>query len=132
MTLPIPAAAKRFERDAFLDLPYFDHMHRYLPRADATRRLEDHQRAGHNHRHRDAGVSKYNNLNRALMGIRDLCGVAWLIEPSKRIAVQEVGDGRPIVQPPPLWTLGSSAGNMSTKLVCSNVSISHLMGGQHG
>jgi hypothetical protein len=55
---------KLFERDAFLDLPYFDHMHRYLPALM--------QRAGWqtvsvpvNHRARSTGVSKYNNLNRA-------------------------------------------------------------------
>ncbi|MCL1527151.1 glycosyltransferase family 2 protein [Xanthomonas nasturtii] len=79
---------KLFEREAFLDLPYFDHMHRYLPALM--------QRAGWrtvsvpvNHRHRTAGVSKYNNLNRALVGIRDLRGVAWLITRSKRTAVQE-------------------------------------------
>ena len=80
---------KLFEREAFLDLPYFDHMHRYLPALM--------QRAGWktvsvpvNHRHRTAGVSKYNNLGRALVGIRDLRGVAWLIVRSKRTAVEEV------------------------------------------
>jgi len=80
---------KLFERDAFLDLPYFDHMHRYLPALM--------QRAGWktvsvpvNHRHRTAGVSKYNNLNRALVGIRDLRGVAWLIVRSRRTAVEEL------------------------------------------
>lgn len=80
---------KLFEREAFLDLPYFDHMHRYLPALM--------QRAGWqtisvpvNHRHRATGVSKYNNLNRALVGIRDLRGVAWLIKRSKCTAVQEV------------------------------------------
>ncbi len=79
---------KLFERSAFLDLPYFDHMHRYLPALM--------QRAGWkttsvpvNHRHRTAGVSKYNNLGRALVGIRDLRGVAWLITRSKRTAVEE-------------------------------------------
>jgi len=79
---------KLFERAAFLDLPYFDHMHRYLPALM--------QRAGWgtlsvpvNHRHRVAGVSKYNNLGRALVGIRDLRGVAWLIVRSKRTAVEE-------------------------------------------
>ncbi|AJC46436.1 MULTISPECIES: glycosyltransferase family 2 protein [Xanthomonas] len=79
---------KLFEREAFLDLPYFDHMHRYLPALM--------QRAGWqtlsvpvNHRHRTSGVSKYNNLNRALVGIRDLRGVAWLIARSRRTAVQE-------------------------------------------
>ena len=79
---------KLFERDAFLDLPYFNHMHRYLPALM--------QRAGWrtvsvpvNHRARSAGVSKYNNLNRALVGIRDLMGVAWLITRSKRTGVEE-------------------------------------------
>ena len=79
---------KLFEREAFLDLPYFDHMHRYLPALM--------QRAGWktvsvpvNHRARGAGVSKYNNLNRALVGIADLRGVAWLIRRAKRTAVQE-------------------------------------------
>jgi len=80
---------KLFERAAFLDLPYFDHMHRYLPALM--------QRAGWqtvsvpvNHRARSAGVSKYNNLNRALVGIRDLRGVAWLIARSKVTGVTEV------------------------------------------
>ena len=80
---------KLIEREAFLDLPYFDHMHRYLPALM--------QRAGWktvsvpvNHRHRTAGVSKYNNLNRALVGIKDLFGVSWLIQRSRRTAVEEL------------------------------------------
>jgi len=80
---------KLFEREAFLDLPYFDHMHRYLPALM--------QRAGWstvsvpvNHRHRSSGVSKYNNLNRALVGIRDLRGVAWLITRNRRTATEEL------------------------------------------
>ena len=80
---------KLFERAAFLDLPYFDHMHRYLPALM--------QRAGWktvsvpvNHRHRASGVSKYNNLNRALVGIRDLRGVAWLIARNRRTATEEL------------------------------------------
>ncbi len=79
---------KLFERAVFLDLPYFDHMHRYLPALM--------QRAGWqvrsvpvNHRPRGAGVSKYNNLDRALVGIADLRGVAWLIRRSKRTEVEE-------------------------------------------
>lgn len=79
---------KLFERAAFLDLPYFDHMHRYLPALF--------QRAGWktvsvpvNHRPRGAGVSKYNNLGRALVGISDLRGVAWLIRRSKITPVEE-------------------------------------------
>jgi dolichol-phosphate mannosyltransferase len=80
---------KLFERAVFLDLPYFDHMHRYLPALV--------QRAGWqvrsvpvNHRPRGAGTSKYNNLNRALVGISDLRGVAWLIRRSKRTGAEEV------------------------------------------
>ncbi len=80
---------KLFERAAFLDLPYFNHMHRYLPALM--------QRAGWktvsvpvNHRARTAGISKYNNLNRALVGISDLRGVAWLIRRAKRTVVEEL------------------------------------------
>jgi dolichol-phosphate mannosyltransferase len=43
-----------------------------------------------NHRPRGAGTSKYNNLNRALVGVADLRGVAWLIRRSKRTGVEEV------------------------------------------
>ena len=80
---------KLFERAAFLDLPYFDHMHRYLPALM--------QRAGYrtvsvpvNHRPRSSGVSKYTNFGRAIVGMRDLRGVAWLIARSKRTAVEEL------------------------------------------
>jgi len=80
---------KLFERAAFLDLPYFDHMHRYLPALM--------QRAGWqtisvpaNHRARATGVSKYDNLNRALAGISDLRGMAWLIRRSKRTEIEEL------------------------------------------
>jgi len=80
---------KLFERAVFLDLPYFDHMHRFLPALV--------QRAGWqvksvpvNHRPRGSGTSKYNNLNRALVGISDLRGVGWLIRRSKRTGVEEL------------------------------------------
>ena len=42
-----------------------------------------------NHRERSAGVSKYNNLQRAWVGLTDLRGVAWLIRRSKVTAVEE-------------------------------------------
>jgi dolichol-phosphate mannosyltransferase len=80
---------KLFERAAFLDLPHFNHMHRYLPALM--------QRAGWktlsvpvNHRARSTGVSKYNNFNRAVVGIVDLRGVAWLIRRGKVTAVEEL------------------------------------------
>ena len=80
---------KLFEREAFLDLPYFDHMHRYLPALM--------QRAGWgtvsipvNHRSRSSGVSKYNNLQRGWVGLRDLRGVAWLITRSRLTRMEEL------------------------------------------
>lgn len=82
---------KLFERAAFLDLPYFDHMHRYLPALM--------QRAGWttvsvpvSHRPRLAGRSKYGNLSRAAAGLWDLLGVAWLLRRSS------VGDAREIAK----------------------------------
>ena len=80
---------KLFERAAFLDLPYFDHMHRYLP-ALMMRAGWQVKSVPVNHRPRGSGVSNYNNLNRALVGIADLRGVAWLIRRAKRTAVEEV------------------------------------------
>ena len=85
---------KLFEREAFLDLPYFDHMHRYLPALF--------QRAGWktisvpvNHRERGAGTSKYTNLGRLMVAFADLRGVAWLIRRAKRTAVREFPAGEP-------------------------------------
>lgn len=69
---------KLFRRDAFLALPCFEGMHRFLPalfrRAGAP--LVNHPVA---HRPRAAGQSKYTNLGRALAGIPDLFGVMWLL-----------------------------------------------------
>jgi len=80
---------KLFERETFLTLPSFNHMHRYLPALV--------QRAGFetvsepvNHRPRTAGRSKYTNLGRAWVGIRDLLGVAWLIQRPTRAKVRDL------------------------------------------
>jgi dolichol-phosphate mannosyltransferase len=69
---------KVFRRDVFLDLPYFSGMHRYLP---ALIQAYGHEAAYApvNDRPRRAGVSKYTNLGRGLIGIYDLVGVRWLI-----------------------------------------------------
>jgi dolichol-phosphate mannosyltransferase len=69
---------KVFRRDVFLDLPYFSGMHRYLP---ALVQAYGHEAAYApvNDRPRRAGVSKYTNLGRGLIGIYDLIGVRWLI-----------------------------------------------------
>jgi dolichol-phosphate mannosyltransferase len=74
---------KVFPRAAFLELPAFDHMHRFLPALML--------RAGGrvvsmpvNHRPRLRGMSKYGTLDRAMVGIVDLAGVAWLQRRWKR------------------------------------------------
>ncbi|BAQ18682.1 glycosyltransferase family 2 protein [Methyloceanibacter caenitepidi] len=68
---------KVYHRDAYLALPYFTSMHRYLPAFFLT---YGHQVsfAPVNDRPRLAGHSKYTNLGRALIGIYDLVGVSWL------------------------------------------------------
>jgi dolichol-phosphate mannosyltransferase len=79
---------KLFAREVFLDLPYFDHMHRYLP-ALVRRAGYESKSVPVNHRERSSGVSKYNNLQRAWVGLTDLRGVSWLIKRSKVTAVEE-------------------------------------------
>jgi dolichol-phosphate mannosyltransferase len=68
---------KAFRRDAFLWLPYFDHIHRYLP---ALMLREGYEIAFEpvNHRHRESGRSKYSNLGRLWASASDLLGVIWL------------------------------------------------------
>lgn len=75
---------KAFRRDAYLALPYFDHMHRYLP-ALFPRDGWEVAHVDVTHRPRTSGASKYNNFHRALVGVSDLLGVAWLIRRRKRI-----------------------------------------------
>lgn len=91
---------KVYWREAFLRLPFFTSMHRYLPALFQT--------YGHevayvpvNDRPRQAGVSKYNNLNRALVGLYDLVGVSWI---RRRTKVPQIIEGSPeghhVAEPP--------------------------------
>ena len=68
---------KAFRREAFLQLPYFDHIHRYIP---ALMLREGFEVAFQpvNHRHRESGVSKYTNFGRLKASVSDLLGVMWL------------------------------------------------------
>ena len=68
---------KAFRREAFLRLPYFDHIHRYLP-ALMLREGYSVEFRPVNHRHRETGRSKYTNLGRLAASISDLFGVLWL------------------------------------------------------
>jgi dolichol-phosphate mannosyltransferase len=68
---------KAFSRDLFLSLPFFDHMHRFLP-ALAMRQGGEIVRVGVRHRPRHAGRSNYGVHNRLWVGLVDLFGVLWL------------------------------------------------------
>ena len=68
---------KAFRRDAFLALPYFDHMHRFLI-ALVQREGWKVAYAPVNHRPRLTGTSKYTNFGRMLVSFHDLLGVRWL------------------------------------------------------
>lgn len=68
---------KLFSREAFLRLPYFDHMHRFMPALMLREGYEiAHQDV--NHRPRQKGQSKYGTLDRLWVSISDIQGVLWL------------------------------------------------------
>lgn len=68
---------KLFRRSDYLALPYFDHMHRFLP-ALMNRQGIKVQHIDVVHRPRIRGTSKYGMWDRLWVGISDLFGVMWL------------------------------------------------------
>jgi len=79
---------KLIRREVFLELPYFDHMHRFLPALvmRAGGRVESIEV---NHRPRQRGFSKYGTWDRLWVGITDLIGVGWL---QRRATLPEVAE----------------------------------------
>ncbi|MGZ4958428.1 MAG: glycosyltransferase family 2 protein [Methylomonas sp.] len=83
---------KLFLRDKFLALPYFDHIHRFLP---ALIQMA----GGHvisvkvSHRARNFGQSKYGTLDRLMVGIVDILGVIWLKKRHSLPVISEVNRG---------------------------------------
>jgi glycosyltransferase involved in cell wall biosynthesis len=75
---------KAFRRDAFLALPYFDGLHRFLP-ALVRRDGFDVAYVDVIDRDRRAGTSNYGMWDRLWVGILDLAGVWWLIRRRKRV-----------------------------------------------
>ena len=69
---------KLFHRATFLELPRFNHMHRFLPALFQLAGSEVISVPVH-HRPRTRGTSKYGMRNRLFVGITDLFGVMWLI-----------------------------------------------------
>lgn len=78
---------KLFERSVFLELPAFNHMHRFLP-ALFIRAGAQVVSLPVNHRSRQRGASKYGIRNRLWVGIVDLLGVRWLMKRSRRQTVR--------------------------------------------
>jgi glycosyltransferase involved in cell wall biosynthesis len=68
---------KAIRRDVLLDLPYFDHIHRFLI-ALVLREGWQVRFVPVNHRPRLTGSSKYTNFGRLLVSVTDLLGVRWL------------------------------------------------------
>ena len=69
---------KLFTRAAFVRLPHFDHMHRFLPALFIRNGLRV-VSVEVNHRPRRHGRTKYGILDRLWVGIIDLFGVKWLL-----------------------------------------------------
>jgi dolichol-phosphate mannosyltransferase len=79
---------KLFRRDFFLELPRFDHMHRFLP-ALTLRQGGKVVSVPVNHRPRERGQSNYGVFDRLWVGIADLLGVMWLMRRAKTPVVLE-------------------------------------------
>ncbi|MCC6598763.1 MAG: glycosyltransferase family 2 protein [Alphaproteobacteria bacterium] len=80
---------KLFRRKDYLNLPYFDHMHRFLP----ALMMRDGVGLAHvpvSHRPRLHGQSKYGTLDRLFVGISDIRGVLWLQRRARRIDFNDV------------------------------------------
>lgn len=68
---------KVFSRDAYLDIPFFDHLHRFLP-AMMINGGGQVMSVEVNHRERQLGSSHYGFFDRLWVGIFDILGVIWL------------------------------------------------------
>jgi dolichol-phosphate mannosyltransferase len=83
---------KLMSRELFLKLPYFDHLHRFLP-AMVLRAGGEVVSLPVNHRPRVEGVSKYGFHNRLWVGIVDLFGVMWLQSRAKVPVIESIKGG---------------------------------------
>jgi dolichol-phosphate mannosyltransferase len=84
---------KMLPRSLFLRLPFFDHMHRFMPALVIRQGLAV-QSVPITHRQRMAGTSKYGIHNRLWVGIIDLFGAMWLIRRMQQPEVKELSGAR--------------------------------------
>jgi dolichol-phosphate mannosyltransferase len=82
---------KVYARELFIALPYFDHMHRFMP-ALVKRAGGEVQSMPVNHRPRTRGRSHYGLLNRLWAGIVDTAGVMWLARRARLPDTLELGN----------------------------------------
>jgi glycosyltransferase involved in cell wall biosynthesis len=68
---------KAFKRNVYLQLPFFDHQHRFLPALMNREGYLCEFRAV-SHRHRTIGASKYTNFGRLFASLTDMMGMMWL------------------------------------------------------
>lgn len=80
---------KLIDRATFLQLPFFDHMHRFLP-ALVLRTGAGVRSVEVTHRPRLKGESKYGLHNRLWVGIVDMLGVIWLQRRAKAPISEEL------------------------------------------
>ena len=85
---------KVFTRTAFMDMPRFDHMHRFLP-ALMIRRGGAVESVKVNHRERERGISKYGLWGRLKVGVVDIFGVMWLRTRGSKPTVEETTPAKP-------------------------------------
>ena len=78
---------KLLPRTLFLDLPRFDHMHRFMA-ALVIRAGGSVETVRVNHRPRERGTSKYGVWNRLWVGIVDLIGMMWLIRRARNPVIE--------------------------------------------
>lgn len=83
---------KAFRAAVIRPLQYWDGMHRFLPVLASLQGARLVQLPV-GHRARLAGKSKYTNLGRLLRTVRDLFGVRWLMQRTRRFTVVPVADG---------------------------------------
>lgn len=80
---------KLFARATFMEIPHFDHMHRFLP-ALFRRNGAEIINQQVNHRPRTRGQSKYGVMNRLWVGIVDILGVIWLRRRKCHVTSREI------------------------------------------
>ena len=80
---------KLIQRETFLNLPFFDHFHRFLP-ALVQRTGGTVESVDVRHRPRGGGQSHYGVGNRLWVGIVDIMGVLWLQRRGRHPRVRDV------------------------------------------